>query len=253
MIDICVPVYNEGGNIKKLLEALEREVKSDFRLLIIYDSEKDDTLPVLNEIKGQYPYEIELIKNHYGRGAAYAVRTGIECVKSDFWVLMMADLSDDPATVDQMYRKMQQGYDMVAGSRYMRGGKKHGGPLLQSFLSRAAGLGMYFLLGFPAHDLSNAFKMYRTSALRRIPLESADGFEVCVELVIKTWLAGYQEGEVPTEWHDRTAGESNFKMWQWIPKYLHWCFYALRYRVTRKKPPYHREFEEKQETAVHIA
>ena len=60
MIDICVPVYNEGKNIKRLLDAMARDIQSEFRLLIVYDSETDDTLPVLREIGGQYPFSIKL-------------------------------------------------------------------------------------------------------------------------------------------------------------------------------------------------
>ncbi len=241
MIDICVPVYNEGKNIKRLLDAMARDIQSEFRLLIVYDSETDDTLPVLREIGGQYPFSIKLIQNFYGRGAARAILTGIQSVESDCWVLTMADLSDDLTTIDAMYARIQQGYDMAAGSRYMRGGRKCGGPFLQSLFSWCAGWGMHILIGLPIHDLSNAFKMYRSDVIRNIPLESSDGFEICTELVIKTYLAGYSETEVPTEWHDRIEGESNFKMWQWIPKYLHWCFYGMKYKWLGKKPAFHRE------------
>ena len=167
--------------------------------------------------------------------------TGIQSVQSDCWVLTMADLSDDLTTIDAMYAQIQQGYDMAAGSRYMRGGKKCGGPFLQSLFSWCAGWGMHILIGLPIHDLSNAFKMYRSEVTRNIPLESSDGFEICTELVIKTYLAGYRETEVPTEWHDRTEGESNFKMWQWIPKYLHWCFYGMKYKWLGRKPEFHRD------------
>lgn len=245
MIDICVPVYNEGENIKALLDSLRQKVRTDFRLIIIYDFEEDNTLPVLRSIQDDYPFDIALIKNCYGRGVAKAILTGIKSIKSEYWVLTMADLSDELSTIDQMYEKIQQGYDMVAGSRYMRGGKKHGGPVIKSLFSRCAGLGMHILIGLPIHDLSNAFKMYRTNVTKTIPLESTDGFEVCTELAIKTYLAGYRETEVPTEWYDRTAGESNFKMWKWIPKYLHWCFYGISLKWSRKKPKFHRDLKNK--------
>ena len=149
MLDICVPVYNEGKNIQRLLDAMAEQIKTEFRLLIIYDTEEDDTLPILHELHDQYPFSITLVKNAYGRGVAHAILTGIQHVESEYWVLTMADLSDDMSTIDQMYAKMQEGYDMVAGSRYMRGGKKRGGPFLQSLFSRCAGLGMHILVGLP--------------------------------------------------------------------------------------------------------
>lgn len=238
-LDICVPVYNEGENIIPLLNALKEKVNLEFRLLVIYDMEEDNTLPVLRPVMEQYPFPIHLIRNQYGRGVANAIRTGMDHVQEEYWLVTMADLSDEPATIPLMYQKMQEGYDMVAGSRYMRGGRKHGGPFLKSLFSRCAGWGMHILVGIPIHDLSNAFKMYRTEVSRRIPLESDDGFELCTELALKTYLAGYRLTEVATEWYDRTAGESNFKMWKWLPKYLKWCLYAMQYKWLRKRPDYH--------------
>lgn len=242
MIDVCVPVYNEGESIKRLLDAFATEIKNEFRVLIVYDRDDDNTLPVLKQIIPSYSYEIRLVKNFYGRGVANAVKTAMQSVENSCWVLTMADLSDEPSTIDDMFLKMQEGYDMVAGSRYMRGGKKNGGPFLQSLFSRCAGLGMHVLVGLPIHDLSNAFKMYRKEVTDQIPLESTDGFEICTELVLKTYLAGYREAEVPTTWHDRTEGQSNFKMWKWIPKYLHWCFYSVKYKWFGRKPSYHRDY-----------
>ena len=227
MIDIFVPVYNEGENIEQLFDEFQKKIKSEFEVLIVYDFDEDNTLPVIDKIKNNYDFAIRLEKNHYGRGANGAFRTGMESVEHEYVVFTMADLSDSIETIDCMKECMDQGYDMVAGSRYMKGGKKEGDTFIKTFLSKCAGLGMHLLIGIPIHDISNGFKMYRRNVVESIPLVSDQGFEVGLELTMKTYLEGYKITEVPASWQDRTAGESHFKMWKWLPLYLHWCFYAM--------------------------
>jgi hypothetical protein len=58
--------------------------------------------------------------------------------------------------------------------------------------------------------------------LDTIEIESKGGFEIGMEITVKAYIAGYKITEVPTTWNDRTDGESNFKLWAWLPHYLHW-------------------------------
>lgn len=236
MIDIFVPVYNEGENIKKLFDEFQDKIRSDFEVMIVYDFEEDDTLPVIRKIQNNYNFNIRLEKNHYGRGANGAFRTGMESVKHDYIVFTMADLSDSIETINEMKAALDSGYDMVVGSRYMKGGKKIGDSFLKTFFSKCAGKGMHFLIGIPTHDISNGFKMYKRKVVKNIQLESNKGFEIGLELTMKTYLQGYKITEVPAIWRDRTVGESHFKMWRWLPLYLYWCFYALQQHWLYGKP-----------------
>jgi hypothetical protein len=142
----------------------------------------------------------------------------------------MADLSDDLGRVDSMLALYQQGYQLVAGSRYMKGGKMEGGPIVKKFLSRMAGLSLHWFRGIPTHDATNAFKMYDSGMLKTFTIESQHGFELNLELTVKTFLGGYRIGEVPSTWRDRTEGISRFQLWKWLPSYLKWYFYAFRPR-----------------------
>jgi len=112
----------------------------------------------------------------------------------------MADLSDDLAKVDGMYRLIvEERYDLVCGSRYMRGGRQLGGPPFKGFLSRLAGVSLHALAGLPTRDATNAFRMYRASLLRSIPIESSGGFELSLELTVKAHTSGLQDHRGPLD------------------------------------------------------
>jgi hypothetical protein len=130
-----------------------------------------------------------------------------------------------------MLAKIDEGFDIVAASRYMPGGDQIGGPPFKTFLSRLAGRSLYVLAGIPTRDPTSAFKMYRRSMLEKLQIESDRGFEISLEIVVKAHLAGYRITEVPTVWRDREEGESNFKLMRWLPRYLRWYGLALRGRL----------------------
>ena len=228
-LDIIIPVYNEGANILATLEAIERHVSHPHRFLIVYDFDEDDTLPILRAYMASPGHgAVRLIRNKFGRGALNAIRTGLEAAEMELCLVCMGDLSDDLTAVAAMIRKMEEGCDLVCGSRYMKGGRQIGGPLLKGALSRLAGLSLHYLAGLPTHDVTNSFKMYRSSVLRRIAVESRGGFEIGMEIVVKAHLLGCRIAEVPATWNDRSGGESKFKLLRWLPHYLRWYFLALK-------------------------
>jgi dolichol-phosphate mannosyltransferase len=230
-LSIVCPVYNEGAHVSALLEALRANVKTPFELLFVYDNDDDSTLPVVRELPDSYPFPIGLVRNRLGRGALNAIRTGFLTAQCPFVLVTMADLSDDYAVVDRMYRlAISRNADIVCGSRYMRGGRQVGGPKVKGTLSRIAGVSLYYLRGVPTHDSTNSFKLYRRSFLDSISIESDGGFEVAIELVVKAFVAGRTILETPSTWLDRNAGQSRFKLLHWLPKYLRWYAYAFRSR-----------------------
>jgi glycosyltransferase involved in cell wall biosynthesis len=178
-----------------------------------------------------------LVKNKYGRGVLNAIKTGLEEAKTEFVIVTMADLSDPPEVMNAMLLQAQKkGADLVCASRYMKGGKQHGGPVLKGLFSRIAGLSLHWFTRIPTHDISNSFKMYRKSMLDTITIESNGGFEIGMEIVVKAYINGYKITEVPTTWSDRTDGKSNFKLWKWLPHYLHWYWLCVKsIRIKNKK------------------
>src|SRR5262249_24124390 len=160
-----MPVYNEGPNIACALEEIARSVPLSKRVLIVYDFDGDDTIPVVRGLADRYPWAM-LHKNDLGRRVVNAVKAGILAAEAEVLDVTMADRSDRLSVVAPMVELIKgEGYDIVCASRYMRGGRQIGGPRLKGLLSRTAGLSLYWLGGLPTHDATNAFRAYRRSVL----------------------------------------------------------------------------------------
>jgi dolichol-phosphate mannosyltransferase len=232
-VDFVMPVYNEGENIGRALKELYKRVTLPKSVLVVFDVDDDNTLPVVRELAPRFP-GVRLVKNTIGRGVVHAIRAGIAETSADVVIVTMADLSDDLAVVSQMVGLIcDEGYDIVCASRYMKGGRQLGGPWLKGLMSRAAGLSLHFLAGLPTHDATNAFRAYRRSVLQEFPIESQSGFAHALEITVKAHAAGRRITEVPSTWRGRSAGQSQFRLWAWLPQYLRWYFYALFHRPRR--------------------
>ncbi len=224
---IVIPVYNEGPLIIETVKQILSKVQGDYRVYFVYDMDSDTTLPHILSFNNS---KLVPLKNKYGKGALNAIKTGLETTVEDYVVVFMADLSEDPGYINDMIRKADEGFDIVCGSRYMKGGAQAGAPVIKSFLSRMAGLSLHFLTGIPTHDISDSFKLYSREVLNSVAIESVGGFEIGMEILVKAYLKGYRIAEVPVVWRDRTAGKSNFQLFRWLPRYLHWYFYLLSKR-----------------------
>lgn len=226
-IDIVIPVFNEKDNIEATIEKINKAIINKTKIYAVYDFDDDDTLPVLRKLMVKQS-NIFLLKNKFGKGALNAIRTGMARADDCAVLVMMADLSDDISIVDFMFEKLNDGFDIICGSRYMKGGRQIGGPLFKKMLSRTAGLLLYYLAGIPTQDVTNSFKMYSPRVLKAIDIESKGGFELGMEIVIKAYKKGFKITQLPSTWRDRETGTSNFKLWIWLPSYLKWFLYAFK-------------------------
>ena len=232
-LSIVIPVYNEGPAVEPVLRALHDGVAAAHELVVVYDFAEDTTVPVVAGLAAEIP-AIRGLRNDLGKGVLNAMKAGIAGTSAPFVLVSMADGSDEPQIVDGMLSLARDGADVVAASRYMRGGRQIGGPLVKRLMSRAAGLSLHWVGGVATHDPTNNFKLYRRSFLDATPIESTAGFELALELTVKATLDGRRVAEVPTTWRDRTSGQSNFKLRKWLPHYLRWYFTALRGRLRRR-------------------
>lgn len=228
-ISIIIPAYFEGKNILPELDEISKKVKTSHEVIVICDLASDPTIKVVQDyIKKTGRKNIFVKKNNVGskRGVINAIKTGIAFSKALTVVVSMADLSDDIGKIDQMYRTLKNGHDIICASRYMKGGRQIGGPFFKGLFSRLAGLSLY-QFGLPTHDPTNSFKMYKKSIFEKIKIKSDGGFEYNLEVIAKAHKLGYRITEVPATWNDRTAGKSRFKLLKWLPKYIKWYRYFL--------------------------
>lgn len=226
-LHIIVPVFNEEKNFPDTYHEIRAHLGNEPRIIVVYDFDEDTTIPVVKELALHDP-NLVLLRNTLGRGPANALKAGFASVSSGPVLVVMADMSDDMKDVPTMLALYRQGADVVCGSRYVRGGRQIGGRLLKRTLSRLAGISLYYLRGIPTHDITNNFKLYDGAMLKRITIESKMGFSIAMEITVKAFLMGKNITEVPTTWRDRTGGEAKFKLFKWLPQYLHWYFFAFR-------------------------
>lgn len=229
-VSIIVTAYNEGDAIVSYLDRLSESVHLPAEILVVYDTPDDTTAPVVQQYASSHHQVVPML-NTYGRGPAKAIKYGFDHASADVVVVTMADGCDDPSQIDQLARLVERGVVVAAASRYMRGGQQIGGPFLKSLLSRTAGLTLHLLARVGTRDATNSFKAYSTRFVQAVGIESDAGFEVGLELVAKARRYRQPVAEIPTIWLERMQGESKFKLAQWIPRYLHWYFFAFGPRL----------------------
>jgi glycosyltransferase involved in cell wall biosynthesis len=237
-LSIVLPVYNEGEAVEPVLRGLSAGVVTAHELIVVYDFDGDTTVPVVARLATEIP-GLRGLRNDLGRGVLNAMKAGIAGTSAPYVLISMADGSDEPHIVDPMVALARDGADVVSASRYMRGGHQIGGPPLKRLMSRVAGLTLHWFAGVGTHDPTNNFKLYSRPFLDSVTIESTAGFELALELTVKATIARRRVAEVPTTWRDRTAGQSNFKLREWLPHYLRWYWVAFRARlgsVARRRP-----------------
>jgi dolichol-phosphate mannosyltransferase len=230
-VSVVIPVYNEGNGIVAVVERILEAVTLESEIFIVYDFPEDSTVPHAMELALTHP-NVHPTENTYGPGPAYAIRYGIDQVTAPVVVVTMADGSDDPSQIDDLTRLVERGVVVAAASRYARNGQQVGGPFLKGVISRMAGVSLYWFARVGTRDATNSFKAYSTDFVRTVGIESDAGFEIGIELVAKARRYRQHVAEIPTIWLDRTFGTSNFKLWSWLPRYLHWYLYAYRSRLS---------------------
>ncbi len=229
-LSIIIPAYNEEENIARVLEKVEALVDLEHELIVVNDYSLDQTAQIVTSLTHKF-INIRLLNNTNSKGFASALKFGFSEAKNELIVPVMGDLCDDLNTLKEMVKKINDGYDVVCGSRYVRGGARIGGSRIKGFLSSFAGWSLYYLLGIPTHDVANAFKMYRKKVIDSINIE-AQGFEISMEMPLKAYYAGFRIGEVPTIWREREKGKSSFKMLSLTPNYLKFYLWGIKKRIT---------------------
>ncbi len=224
-LSVIIPAYNEEDNIVRVIEEVEKALTLDHELIVVNDHSVDATPALVEGLTGKYRL-VRLVNNLGEKGFAEALKFGFTQANNELILPVMADLCDDLQTIKEMVKKMEEGYDVVCGSRYIKGGARIGGSRVKGFFSSFVGRSLCFLLGLPTQDIANAFKMYRKEVVDAIEIES-EGFEISMEIPLKAYYLGFKIAEVPTVWRERTKGKSSFKMFKLLPNYLKFYLWAI--------------------------
>lgn len=217
-LTIIIPVRNEQESIIKNLLLIRNKVKVPHCIIAVNDGSTDQTVKlVLDYIKKNS--NVKLIHTTPRKsGFKNAVDAGFNSAKTKYVAVVMGDLCDNPKTINDMYKKIETGWDIVVGSRYMSGGGKKDSPKLQGFLSWAVSRSLHLLTGIPTHDISNPFRMYKKKIVNSINTRFND-YEVSIEILVRAYMNGSRITETPTIWKGRKLGKSKFKLLKRIPGY----------------------------------
>ena len=228
---LVIPTYNERGNIEPLFSAFDNVVKKvprgwKLEFLIVDDNSPDGTAAELERVKQLYHSRTRELKsasihlyknsNKAGLGKAYLVgmEYAVSTLKADAIGQFDADLSHDPHKVPELLVKIDQGYDMVIGSRYIAGGSIPADwGIYRKMLSRVGNTLVRFGLGHPElKDWSTGFRVFTKQVYRKITPHIKDeqffGYLIMVGVLHTTVKAGFKVTEVPFHFVDRTYGES---------------------------------------------
>lgn len=228
-LSIIIPAHNEQDNIEDIIRKVESAIKLEHELIVVNDHSTDATKGIIDKLCEEYS-NLKLVENVKEAGFANAIKTGFENVTGELVVPVMGDLCDDLNIIPKMMEVALQGFDVVCGSRYIKGGGRLGGSKFKGLLSMLGGWSIHFILGIPTHDIANAFKLYRMNVIKSINIESK-GFEISMELPIKAFFNKYKIAEIPTVWRERSKGKSSFKVFKLLPNYLRIYTWAVKKRV----------------------
>ncbi len=222
LYSIVIPAYNEemniSGTLLTLTEALAGE-KIPFEIIVVNDNSSDSTATAVKLAANQWP-QVRLVDNKPPGGFGRAVRCGLSSVSGDVVALVMADLSDDPWDVVRCYRKIEDGYDCVFGSRFIKGSSVTNYPKVKLFINRMVNKMLQILFATRHNDLTNAFKVYRYHVIESISPLHAAHFNITIELSLSALIRNYRIASIPINWSGRTWGQSNLRLRQMGRRYL---------------------------------
>ncbi len=217
-ISTVLLVKEEEENLKKMLPILKsilEKIGEENEIIIIDSKSKDNTQKVCNENNVKY-----IVNEDEKLSYAGAFRTGIKYAQYDKFLILDCDFSHDPNVIPDINDKFNEGYDIVIGSRYTKGGKTDD-YFLSKIMSRTLNLIYRILLHIKPKDISTSFRMYDTKQLKQIYIES-EHFEIQEEIIFKMIQNNkdIKIAEIPIYFSKRLYGESKRDMIPFIKAYL---------------------------------
>ncbi len=221
---VVIPTYNEANNIRHLVERILSQ-NLDMHIIIVDDNSPDRTGEIAEQLRIRFKPRVHVIHRpgKLGLGSAYITgfNYALKNLKPEYILTMDADFSHDPDRIPDFVRKMEEGYDVVVGSRYIHGGGVEW-QFYRKILSRGANLFAKTVLGFSVHDLTGGFRCYRREALEKINLSeiNSDGFSFMEEFLYLCKKANCRITEIPIFFRERQKGKSKLSKVEMVKFFL---------------------------------
>jgi dolichol-phosphate mannosyltransferase len=221
-LSIVIPAYNEAKNLVPTVDELTPVLQAEqipYELIIVNDCSRDETPEIIRSLM-ERDASIRTVNRKPPGGFGRAIRAGLEEVTGDVVAVYMADQSDEPQDLVRCYEKIEQGYDCVFGSRFIRGAQVTNYPRFKLFANRIVNHCIRWLFWCRFNDLTNAFKVYRTEVVRDCGPYRASHFNLTIEMSLSALIRGYNIVEIPISWRGRTWGSSNLHLSEMGRRYL---------------------------------
>jgi dolichol-phosphate mannosyltransferase len=228
LLSIIIPARDEEGCIAATVRHLNLELRLHgipHEIVVVDDGSTDRTATILQELASAIP-EVHPIQSGPPHGFGRAVVRGLDHAKGDGVVVMMADESDDCRDVVAYWRALNQGWDCVFGSRFIRGGGVIDYPLLKRIVNRTVNRMLMLLFRIRLNDTTNAFKAYRRSVIEGCRPFLSPHFNLTVELPLKAIVRGYSWTVVPITWRNRRSGAAKLKLTEMGSRYFFIVMYV---------------------------
>ena len=227
LLSVVIPARDEEGCIESTVGHLHLELELHavpHEIVVVDDGSSDRTWEILRKVSSVMP-ELSPVRNEGKHGFGCAIQKGLEVMKGDAVVIMMADESDDCRDVVRYWKKLNEGYDCVFGSRFTRGGGVIDYPWVKYVLNRVANQFIRVLFAIRLNDTTNAFKAYRKTVIEGCRPLLSPHFNLTVELPLKAIVRGYRWTGMPITWRNRRSGVAKLKIREMGSRYLFICLY----------------------------
>ena len=228
LLSVVIPARNEAGCILSTVQHLHLELELrhvPHEIVVVDDGSTDNTWDLLSSLEPKMP-ELVAVSNKGLHGFGRAVSYGLDRIKGDGVVIMMADESDDCRDVVRYWEQLNEGWDCVFGSRFLKGGGVIDYPKLKLAFNRAANFFLKTLFAVRLNDTTNAFKAYRREVIEGCKPLISPHFNLTVELPLKAIVRGFSWTTIPVTWRNRRVGQPKFAIREMGSRYLFICLYV---------------------------
>jgi dolichol-phosphate mannosyltransferase len=228
LYSVVVPAHNEEESLPHTVTGIHQALLQAgvaHEIVVVDDGSTDRTWPVLQDLRRTVP-TLAPVRNTGAHGFGRAVIFGLNNLKGDACTIMMADASDSPGDAVRYWQLLNEGWDCVFGSRFVKGGSVVDYPRVKLFVNRVANFLVRVGFNIPLNDTTNAFKAYRRTVIEGCRPFLSPHFNLTVELPLKAIVRGYTWTVIPISWQNRKHGVPKLKISEMGSRYFFICAYV---------------------------